>query len=116
MRFLLDQSAHFRLAAFLHERAHDVTAIGKDYPSGLADEDVLAIAERERRILITSDLDFGELVVRYEAAHAGVILFRLDETDIELKRRWLGHLLDRYGDDLPDFIVITDRAIRARPQ
>lgn len=87
MEFLLDQSADFRLAAFLRERSHDVTAIGEDYPSGLADEEVLAIAEREGRALITSDLDFGELVVRYESALAGVILFRFDETDVELKRR-----------------------------
>jgi predicted nuclease of predicted toxin-antitoxin system len=116
MRFLLDQSADFRLAAFLRERDHDVTAIGRDYPSGLADEDVLAIAERERRILITSDREFGELVVRYGAAHAGVILFRLNESDIQIKRLWLGRVLDRYGDDLPDFIVITDHAVRVRLQ
>lgn len=91
-----------------------MTAIGKDYPSGLADEDVLAIAVREQRTLITSDLDFGELVVRYESAHTGIILFRLNETDVQLKRTWLGHVLDQYGDDLPDFIVITDRAVRVR--
>lgn len=114
MRFLLDESADFRLAKFLRECGHDAVAIGQDYPHSLADDAVLAIALREQRILITSDRDFGELVVRYQSAHAGVILFRLDETDIELKRTWLARLLDEYHDELRQFFIITARGIRRR--
>ncbi|MGH2369863.1 MAG: DUF5615 family PIN-like protein, partial [Chloroflexota bacterium] len=64
MPFLLDESADFPLATHLKEWGHDVTAIAHDYPHALSDQDVLAIAVREQRVLITNDLDFGELIVR----------------------------------------------------
>ena len=48
-----------------------------EHPSGVPDDEVLAIAYRERRILITRDRDFGELVFVYWQPHRGVILLRL---------------------------------------
>ena len=77
MNFLLDESAEFRLAALLQQHGHYVKAIAHDYPSGLPDRQVLAIAKNEQRILITNDRDFGELIFRQRMPHAGVILFRL---------------------------------------
>lgn len=62
MRFLLDESVEYRLAAYLSDHGHDVTAIAHDYPASIDDEVVLAIAEREQRILLTNDRDFGNLV------------------------------------------------------
>jgi hypothetical protein len=46
MNFLFDQSADFRLIPHLQSLGHDVQAISRDYPQGLADEDVLAIARQ----------------------------------------------------------------------
>ncbi len=45
MRFLLDESAEFRIATFLSLAGHDVTAIAHDYPHALSDYDVLAIRQ-----------------------------------------------------------------------
>jgi hypothetical protein len=50
MKFLFDQSADFRLIAHLRQLGHDVSAVSRNYPPGLADEDVLAIARQEQRI------------------------------------------------------------------
>jgi hypothetical protein len=36
MKFLLDQSADFRLIPYLQKRKHDVVAISRDYPHSLA--------------------------------------------------------------------------------
>lgn len=83
MRFLLDESAEYRLASFLRNPGHDVTAIAHDYPAGLADTEVLALARREDRILITNDRDFGELIIRQRLAHAGVIFFRLSDQALQ---------------------------------
>lgn len=41
MKFLLDESAEYRLATFLTDQGHDVTAIAHDYPHALTDVDVL---------------------------------------------------------------------------
>jgi predicted nuclease of predicted toxin-antitoxin system len=86
MNFLFDQSADFRLIPHLRERGHDVVAISHNYPPGLTDEDVLAIARREHRTLVVADRDFGELIFHQKLAHAGVIFFRLPGANLQTKK------------------------------
>jgi hypothetical protein len=62
MNFLFDQSADFRLIPHLRDLGHNVAAISRNYPPGLADEDILTIARTEHRILVVADRDFGELI------------------------------------------------------
>ena len=112
MKFLLDESAEFRLAAFLGELGHDVTSVAHDYPAALADKRALAIAREEGRLLITNDRDFGELIVRRRLPHAGIIFFRLRTHDPRAKQRRLADVLARHGDQPDQFIVVTDRRIR----
>jgi predicted nuclease of predicted toxin-antitoxin system len=114
MKFLLDENAEFRLVAFLVERGHDVTSIAHDYPGGLADHEVLAIARRESRIVITNDRDFGELIVRRRLAHAGVIFFRLRTQDPQAKLDHLADVLADYSAQLDQFLVVTERRVRIR--
>ncbi|MGH2458158.1 MAG: DUF5615 family PIN-like protein [Chloroflexota bacterium] len=114
MRFLLDESAEFRLAAFLQELGHDVTAIAHDYPAGLPDAEVLALARAEERILITNDRDFGELVFHQRLAHAGVIFFRLSDQALQTKILLLGQILTTHASQLDRFLVVDDRGVRVR--
>ncbi|KFD42046.1 hypothetical protein HY02_09035 [Peptococcaceae bacterium SCADC1_2_3] len=114
MKFLLDESADFPLASYLKEIGHDVTAIAHDYPHALKDHEVLDIAYREQRILITNDRDFGELIFRRRLPHTGVILFRLGIETLENKRTWLQHILTNYAHDLHSFLVVTERGVRVR--
>jgi predicted nuclease of predicted toxin-antitoxin system len=112
VKFLLDESADFRLAAFLVARGHDVTAIAHDYPKSLVDPDVLAISVRERRTLITNDRDFGELIVRDGLPHLGVILLRLRSTALSVKLDRLAVVLDEFGDRLTEYLVVSEQSIR----
>ena len=91
-----------------------MTAIARDYPHALKDTEVLAIAVREQRILITNDRDFGELIVRQKLPHAGVILFRLRDETLQTKQRWLMYVLTHHAQDVRHFIVITDQKVRVR--
>ena len=113
MRFLLDQSAEARIATFLTDHGHDATRVGRDHPPGLPDEQVLAIAHRERRILITNDKDFGDLIFQRRLPHAGVILFRfpLDST-AQQKIASLERLLRTHRQQLNQFLVVTPRGVR----
>ena len=115
MRFLLDQSVEARVATFLSEQGHDVTRVGGDYPQGLSDAEVLALANTEGRILLTNDRDFGELVFRQRRLHAGVIYFRfpLDST-VQQKIASLQRLLASHADRLGEFIVVAPRGVRVR--
>jgi predicted nuclease of predicted toxin-antitoxin system len=117
LRFLLDESADHRLTAFLVQRGHEVTAVAHDYPGSLSDRSVLAIARQERRILITNDADFGNLIVRDRLTHRGVILFRLRTTRLAAKVERLDFVLRRYGERLEEFLVVTDARVRVhRPR
>ncbi len=112
MRFLFDEGLPFRLAAFLEAHGHHVTIVGHDHPHALDDQDVLAIAARERRILLTNDKDFGALVFRDRLPHAGVILFRLGYVPLEERIALLQRALSDYADQLDQFLVVTRRGIR----
>ncbi|MGE3911078.1 MAG: DUF5615 family PIN-like protein [Chloroflexota bacterium] len=93
MRFPLDESADARLLPFLRSRGDDATRIAGDYPAGLADRAVLALAAEEERILITitADRDFGELIFCLGLPHQGVISFDL----VTLLRLTSGLLVSR---------------------
>jgi len=114
MRFLLDENADHPLAAFIALLGHNVTTIVDDYTRSTEDPDVLAIANQENRVVITNDKDFGELVFRRGLPHKGIILFRLGNEALDLKKQWLQRVLADYADQLNQFIVITDRGIRIR--
>ncbi len=117
MKFLLDENADNRLVALLTSLHHDVKTIGQDFPSSLLDHEVLEIASREKRILITNDrADFGELIFRQHLPHCGIILFRLksEEANIRLKKERLRHVLTQYADQLQHFLVVTPQRVKVR--
>src|SRR6476660_2494378 len=100
MKFLFDQSADFRLIAYLRERGHDVLAVSRDFPPGLADADVLALARQEPRILVVADRDFGELIFHQGLAHAGILFFRLPGALLETKIEHLEEVLGKHTAEL----------------
>ncbi len=110
---MLDENADLPLGDYPVEQGHDVTSIVRDYARSIQDEDVLSLATHERRILITNDKDFGELVHRGRLPHAGVILFRfpLDAT-AQQKIAALERLLVTHRTQLDRFLVVTPGGIR----
>jgi predicted nuclease of predicted toxin-antitoxin system len=115
MRFLADENFPGGAVTALQARGHDIVWVRTAAP-GSIDEDVLAWATREDRVLLTFDKDFGELAWRVELpASSGVILFRIPMPSapqigatlaarIEARTDWAGH-----------FTVIEPERIRMRP-
>src|SRR2546421_1037738 len=114
MKFLLDESVEYRLLSYLHQGGHDVTTIDYDYPAGLQDQVVLALAMHEQRILLTNDKDFGELIFRQQLPHCGILFFRLKGASIQTKLRRLGEVLEKYADQFQHFLVITPQRVKIR--
>jgi predicted nuclease of predicted toxin-antitoxin system len=114
MRFLIDESADARLAPYLRGIGHDVTVVAQDYPRSILDPEIMALAKREQRILITFDRDFGELVFSKRQEHAGVLYFRLGPIDLATEIDRLDHVLAHYADRLDHFLTITRKTVRAR--
>ncbi len=114
MKFLIDESADARVAPHLRNLGHDVKLVTADYGPSIDDIDILAIAVREERILITFDRDFGELVFSQQQPHAGVLYFRLGPIDLAVEIRRLDHVLTNYADRLDQFLTITRTSVRVR--
>lgn len=85
MKFLTDENLGRRVPQHLQKAGFDVV------PSkiGITDLEVLERANDEKRILITLDKDFGELVFKKKLIHKGVILLRLRDESIENKQKVL---------------------------
>ena len=91
-----------------------MTRVGTEYPADMKDADILALAYREQRILVTDDRDFGELVFRQRQPHAGVIYLRIDTTRFRVRAQRMEDVLATHGDQLDQFLVVTIDAIRVR--
>lgn len=85
-RILADENLWPGAIAALQALGHDVVWIRDEAP-GIDDERVLALAQTERRLLITQDKGFGDLVfARSLPANYGVILLRARRTQTDRTR------------------------------
>jgi predicted nuclease of predicted toxin-antitoxin system len=76
MRFLSDENFPRESTLYLEQAGHDVDFIVGQFPAR-EDDSVLAQAVIERRILLTYDTDFGNLIYRDgQPAPPGLVLFR----------------------------------------
>lgn len=114
MRFLVDESAGAAIVEYLRGANHDVVSVAEQMPQA-DDDEVLAWAVAEGRILITNDKDFGELVFRNKRPHRGIVLLRLADERSANRVKVMRTVIERWGDKLPNhFTVATERGIRIR--
>lgn len=114
MKFLADENFPLPALSALRNNGHEVSSVAEDH-AGLSDEAVAEICEREGRILLTFDKDFGEMIFRRGlSAGSAVVLFRIiPETTILVES--LRSLLDT-GLLLPGvFCVVARDRVRVRP-
>jgi predicted nuclease of predicted toxin-antitoxin system len=113
MKFLLDQSTDARIIPYLKQLGHDATQIHRTYPQSIPDPEVLSLARQEKRVLITDDRDFGELIFRLKLPHAGVIFLRLGTyAPLDLKIERLSFVLTHYATQLDQFLVVKKGNVR----
>ena len=92
---------------------HDVRSARGEYARA-SDEALLALAYEERRVLVTEDKDFGELVYLRRLPHPCVV--RLVELRVTEKVDALRDLIERHGSALRAgaMVVITRKRVRIR--
>ena len=114
MRWLADECVAAPLVAFLRSEGHDVLYVAET-ATGLNDSAVIALAFREKRLLLTEDKDFGDLVFRRERAVPGVVLMRVGSENPVRKTLRLNAAIERYGEELfGRYTVIEEGRFRSR--
>jgi predicted nuclease of predicted toxin-antitoxin system len=111
MKVLLDSCVWGGAKQTLAVAGHDVVWSG-DWPEDPGDEEILAQAHGEGRVLVTLDKDFGELAVVYGKPHSGIL--RL----VNLPARQQGpvcvRILALHGAELQAGAIITADAYKLR--
>ena len=115
MRLLANENFPLDAVIALRENGHDVAWVRED-ARGSNDEQILARAQQEERILITFDKDFGELAFRSKLpATSGVILFRISAPSSQHVAQVAVQALATRTDWAGHFSVIEDNRIRMTP-
>ena len=110
MKFLVDTNLGRKFTNLLKQAGHDAI-FAKDLLPLFSDEEILAKAKNEGRIVITNDKDFGELVFRFGKTIGGVILLRTITTDSKERFGLVMEILDKSEGK---FIVVKEGYTRVR--
>ena len=99
---------HFRNVGF------DILAV-RDLNASMKDIDILDLAVKEGRLVITMDKDFGELVFNSKKNHSGILLLRMEGADWKQKIDVLSEIFEKYSIDIQGkFSVYQDKKLRIR--
>jgi len=114
MKFLVDMPISPLLAEWLKEQGHNAihaAHIGLDRSS---DEDIIAQAKAENRIILTADLDYPRLLALMDSKGPGLILFRGGNYNEKEMLKLLKRVLKAVPEqELPNSVVVVDK-IRIR--
>jgi predicted nuclease of predicted toxin-antitoxin system len=111
MKFLVDRCAGATLARWLREKGHDVLEARERGPDP-GDEELLAQALADGRVLVTLDKDFGALVFAKGKLHSGVV--RLPDVPAAKRVALFERLLATHEKDMTEGAVVTVRGDRVR--
>ena len=117
MRFLADQNVSPLTVSFLREAGHDAIRVSEILPHNSPDRIILALAARERRVILTHDLDYGGLLVVERGPVASLVLMRLSTTRVERVNEILRRVLPAVEAALEAgaIVVVEDASVRVRP-
>ncbi len=114
MKLLLDENLAARVAPLLAAEGHDVLHVGDLGLLGAADEWVLEAASRERRVLVTADTDFGDLLALSGAALPSVLLLRRAGRRAEQRAKQILDAVQVAADSLESGALVVAEHSRVR--
>jgi predicted nuclease of predicted toxin-antitoxin system len=98
----------------LRKNGHEILSICESLPQ-TADEDILGIAEKDRRIVLTFDKDFGELAFCSNLpASCGIVLFRIPLLSVDYLTAIIVESIESRSDWAGHFAVVEPGRIRMR--
>lgn len=111
MKILLDACVWGGVREALQRAGHDAVWVG-DWAEDPGDEEILARARSEGRVLVTLDKDFGELAIVRGTPHAGIL--RLVNLSVRGQAAACVRVLDLHGQELRTGAIVTAEPGRLR--
>ena len=115
MRLLANENFPLKSARILEAAGFDIKVMGIEF-AGITDREVMEIAIREERTIVTFDRHYGELIFRHGYRPAsGVIYLRWRQFGPEDPGRYLAQLLTGAQIDFSHALTVIDEdTIRQR--
>jgi len=110
MKFLADVNVEKQIIDYLKKSGYNILWV-PDLDCRMIDEKILEVANKEKRILITNDKDFGDIIFRQKHISTGIILIHIKDQNTQHKLRLLQKLLLAYG-IYGNFVVLTEKKVR----
>ncbi len=116
MKFLLDMGLAQRTVYFLRTQGYDAVHLREQGLQRLPDDEIVAKAIAEDRIILTHDLDFGRIVALSRQGLPSVVTFRLADMQAAEVNRHLLDVLARFSEQLQRgaLVSVSDQAVRVR--
>jgi predicted nuclease of predicted toxin-antitoxin system len=101
---------------FLQDLGHDAIHLHEQGLDRLEDSAILTKAQTESRVLLTHDLDFGELIAASGAQLPSIVIFRLRNMRPESVNSYLRAIIDYHDEALDQgaIISVTEGQTRVR--
>lgn len=117
MRFLVDACVDVAVNRWLREQEYDSIHLRDEGLQRLPDDKVFAKADAERRVIVTIDLDFGEILSFSGGKIISTITFRVHNTRGDFLVRRLAAVLPNVIPHLERgaIVIVEDARYRVRP-
>lgn len=116
MKFLANMGISPITVEWLQSLGHEAVHLHELGFDRWADIDILGKAREEGWIVLTSDLDFGDLLAASRDALPSVVIFRLKDMRPDNVNAHLLSLFDQHSEDLTQGVIVsvTERKLRVR--
>lgn len=103
-----------RVTSWLNSQGHDTTHLRDEGLHRMPNGEIFGKAVAEARIIMTFDLDFGEIVALSKGRKTGVILFRLRNTRASFVIQRLSTVISECADALARGAIVIVEETRHR--
>lgn len=116
MRLVADLHISPRTVDFLRQLGHDVVRVAEVLSPKASDEEIVAYAVAEGRVVLTQDLDFSALIALGRLSGPSLISLRLTSSQIEYVNAVLKRTLPLLEEEVQAGVLVSveDHRIRRR--
>jgi len=83
LKLLLDANISPETAGFIRSLNINTKSLIEENLSGITDEEVVALAKKEKQVILTFDFDFGYIYQLKEQDKLGVVVLRIKDQTVE---------------------------------
>jgi predicted nuclease of predicted toxin-antitoxin system len=116
MKFLADMGISPVTVAWLNRHGHDAKHLFEERLHRLTDREIFEKAQNENRIVLTTDLDFGEIALSTSSSKLSIIIFRQQDRTPSSINKHLGNVITTAKAELERgaIIIVQEGRFRIR--